>query len=440
MNTEKMKQQLLERLEENNSDFYAGLLSKDRQELIDNAVLIAEHARIYSYLAQEHDYRPEELEYLLKFQNPLEVMETHWLEDSWLDMESMSYVVRENCGNEKDLAHFPLVKDKRPSLEPKRRFLNLDIEESLKQLMGQITVNYRTDLNYTLSALRRGALSQDSGNKNFVVFFRRNGVECMNERDLFIGNNPDKGYGTRSFHTCQFYHTMTNDPVLAYSVEITGMENGRLRGNLYERDNHRLAELSLRSCSPYTSVTVSFHTGREMCFPLAEYDHTSKSDLEYQYGKIVSVRNEPEDESVVQGALHREHVQREKLPKGRFGVHVQKLADKRVQAEAEHILSSFKNGITGKEGEKGTMQEVGVSRDFMELSTSYDQRKLMEKVAYPYTIRNAPQGWGEGKSQIVFAQPVRKKTAEKPSIKEQLFAPALTGNKPQAKSKDREVR
>lgn len=37
MNTEKMKQQLLERLEENNSDFYAGLLSKDRQELIDNA-------------------------------------------------------------------------------------------------------------------------------------------------------------------------------------------------------------------------------------------------------------------------------------------------------------------------------------------------------------------------------------------------------------------
>ena len=76
MNLEK-HQQLMDRLTENYSDYQANLLTKDRQELIDGAAQIAAVAEVFQHLT-DRNYTEQELDYLLNFQNPLEVVADHW--------------------------------------------------------------------------------------------------------------------------------------------------------------------------------------------------------------------------------------------------------------------------------------------------------------------------------------------------------------------------
>lgn len=125
-------------------------------------------------------------------------------------------LIADTVDRQDDLTLFPLATDA-PAQKPEslRKFLNVDLETVLPQIMKQKTAFYQTDLNYALDAMREGATSGDPAKQNFVLIFRQSGVECLNERDMFIG-------GTRSFNTLQFYHTQTREPVLTYSVELTG--------------------------------------------------------------------------------------------------------------------------------------------------------------------------------------------------------------------------
>lgn len=52
---------------------------------------------------------------------------------------------------------------------------------------------------------------------------------CLRERDTFIKD-------TREHNTFCFYAEQTMDNILAYAVELTGIEKGRVTGNLYELD------------------------------------------------------------------------------------------------------------------------------------------------------------------------------------------------------------
>jgi len=72
------KNELLERIEKNYSDYQNSLLSLDKQELLDMTGKIKAVSDAYSYMTDWHDYDEHELEYLLEFQNPLEVLADEW--------------------------------------------------------------------------------------------------------------------------------------------------------------------------------------------------------------------------------------------------------------------------------------------------------------------------------------------------------------------------
>ena len=57
----------------------------------------------------------------------------------------------------------------------------------------------------------------------------------------------------------------------------------------------------------YTDVTVTFAGGKEVRLPEKEFHYEKAADLKYLHGSIKEVRNEAEDETVVQGAVKREH-------------------------------------------------------------------------------------------------------------------------------------
>ena len=62
------------------------------------------------------------------------------------------------------------------------------------------------------------------------------------------------------------------DTILAYTVEITGMEGAAIKGNLYTQDYRAMAEHIERTALPAASVTVQFEGQSEpMEFRYAYY-------------------------------------------------------------------------------------------------------------------------------------------------------------------------
>ena len=73
---------------------------------------------------------------------------------------------------------------------------------------------------------------------------------AFRERDIFIRDSD-------AFHTWQFYKD-TRDTILAYTVEITGMEGAAIKGNLYTQDYRVMAEHIERTALPAAAVIVQF--------------------------------------------------------------------------------------------------------------------------------------------------------------------------------------
>jgi len=434
MDTEKFRQELTRRITDNYHDYRASLLLKDRQELIDGAGKIADTAAVFQHMI-DRSYTQQELEYLLKFQNPLEVVTAHWA-DYELTPDVLDTLIADTLDRHEDLTLYPLSGDA-PAQKPDglRKFPNVDLEAALPQIMKQKTAFYQTDLNYALNAMRRGASSNDPAKKNFVLIFRQSGVECLNERDMFIG-------GTRSFNTLQYYHKQTSEPVLAYSVEVTGNGKGGLRGNLYQQDNHRLAEFAGRAASPYTDVTVTFIGGKEMRLPEKEFHYEKAADLKYLHGDIKEVRNEAEDETVVQGAVRREHDRRQEMPRGYFAVHLQALEEQRIQTEADRLSAALTNLKQPNSPDK-TQFMAEVSVYFLPLASQHDLNRLFEKVREQVgqPIFLSPPDDAHKRYFIMRREErAQEQPDRKPSIKAQLSAKPAHGDATAAKTKDREVR
>jgi len=100
-------QQFMDRLSENYGDYRANLLLKDRQELIDDAAQIAATADVFQHLT-DRNYTENELDYLLNFQNPLEVMADHWTSQVF-DLDALEAVVIDVLDKEDDLTSYPLA-------------------------------------------------------------------------------------------------------------------------------------------------------------------------------------------------------------------------------------------------------------------------------------------------------------------------------------------
>ncbi len=430
MDTEKLRQQLMDRLTENYADYRAGLLLKDRQELIDGAGKIAGVADVFHHLT-ERRYTEEELTYLLQFQNPLDVVADRWTSEDFL-LDALDAVVKDIVDKADDLTIYPLAADaSEQKPDGLQKFMNVDLEKVLPQIMAQKTAFYQTDLDYALNDMRRGAATDDPAKRNFVVIFRQSGVECLNERDMMIA-------GTRSYNTCQYYHYQTREPVLAYSVELIGNGEKGLRGNLYQQDQHRLARFTERTASPYTDVTVTFFGGREVRIPQKEYNYETIPGLKYHYGDILNVRHEADDESVVRGALCREHKRRERMPKGHIAVHLQKLEESRIQTEADRLASALQS-LTEPNTPDKTHFMAEVSPYFLPLASQEDLQRLFEKVQkqvnQPMYISQA-----DGKRGLYFFMRREERAqTQKPSIKAQLAAAkASQPEKPAAKQHKRE--
>ena len=115
------------------------------------------------------------------------------------------------------------------------KFENVDIFASLDAIMRQNTGFFQSDFDIDKEIIAKAAASPNREDKTLLWFCRPSGTHCFKERDVFLKD-------TAAHNTWCFYKEQTRDRVLAYAVELTGRERGKIKGNLYELDYTRQYE------------------------------------------------------------------------------------------------------------------------------------------------------------------------------------------------------
>lgn len=135
-----------------------------------------------------------------------------------------------------------------------QRFDNVDVFASLNALMRQNTGFYQSDLEIDKEIIARAAASPDAADKTLLWLSRPSGTYCFKERDVFLKD-------TGPHNTWRFHKEQTRDRILAYAIELTGVEDGKIRGNLYELDYAQHYQRVKEQAVPADMVRLTYAYG-----------------------------------------------------------------------------------------------------------------------------------------------------------------------------------
>ena len=109
MDKEKM---LKERIVRNFTDYKSKIYKLRVDEIFERAEEIAACTQVYNHMMSEHKYEPEEIEYFLLFQNPLEVVFDLYKFELEADEDILELAIMDACERKDALADYPLMKPK----------------------------------------------------------------------------------------------------------------------------------------------------------------------------------------------------------------------------------------------------------------------------------------------------------------------------------------
>lgn len=184
-----------------------------------------------------------------------------------------------------------------------RKYENVDVIAALGAVMEINTEHYKSDFQYDIEMFKEAAAHPNGDNDHLFWLSRPSGTECFWERSASIKNT--------AAHNSWGYYAGTHDTILAYAVEITGMENGKPMGHLYELDyRQQVAQLQKAAPSP-VAVTLFLADGTEKRLPYEEYN-SRWTGLTARYGEISRVRFEVADEGGLQQLMKQARGERQK--------------------------------------------------------------------------------------------------------------------------------
>jgi hypothetical protein len=167
-----------------------------------------------------------------------------------------------------------------------RKYENADIAACLGAVLEINTENYKSDFKYDLEMFAEAARLPDGENNRLVWLSRRSGTECFHERDIYLIES--QAHNSWTYYAGAMSGTMS-DTVRAYAVEVNGMENGRIKGDLYELDYPAHVGHVRKNALHVTDVSVRYADGEELHMPYKEWDGM-RERLYMQHGEIKHCR------------------------------------------------------------------------------------------------------------------------------------------------------
>ena len=310
------------------------------------------------------------------------------------------------------------------------KFENVDVIASLEAIMKQNTAFYQSDFEIDKRILREAASRPAAEEKRLLWFSRPSGTCCFRERDVFLKD-------TRQHNTWRFYGEQTRDKILAYAMELTGKENGIIKGNLYELDYPQHFREVVEKSLPADNYTLLYEHG-ERVQPAGMY---FDGNPDPQFGKFERFEAIPNDPDALKWLLREEHRNREQLPPGDFKAHIAALHDGLIETEARRIVREMKRHDTPNSPNK-THFMVELSPAFMQLANTKDIDRLFSMLPYKTLSFSKIEG-RHGTYALIDKGENRDKEIKKPrpSVRAQLAADKKTAapKKSAAKRKNHDL-
>ena len=310
------------------------------------------------------------------------------------------------------------------------KFENVDVIASLEAIMKQNTAFYQSDFEIDKRILREAASRPAAEEKRLLWFSRPSGTCCFRERDVFLKD-------TRQHNTWRFYGEQTRDKILAYAVELTGKENGIIKGNLYELDYPQHFREVVEKSLPADNYTLLYEHGeREQ--PAGMY---FDGNPDPQLGKFERFEAQPNDPEALHFLMREEKHSYDRLKPGDFKAHITALHDSRIEAEARRIVREMKRHDTPNSPNK-THFMVELSPAFMQLANTKDIDRLFSMLPYKTLSFSKIEG-RHGTYALIDKGENRDKEIKKPrpSVRAQLAADKKTAapKKSAAKRKNHDL-
>lgn len=250
------------------------------------------------------------------------------------------------------------------------KFENVDVTASLEAIMKQNTGFYQSDFDIDKQIIAEKAASPRKEDKTLLWFCRPSGTHCFRERDVFIRD-------TAPNNTWRFYKEQTSDPILAYAVELTGVKDGKITGNLYELDYGKQYERVKDNTVDAGTVTLVYEHGtREQ-----PADQHFDGYPDPQLGKFERFEIQPKDPEALQSLLREEKHSRDRLTPGDFGAHIEALHGNLIEREARRIVADMKKLSAPNSPDKSHFM-VELSPVFTRLASAKDTERLFSMLPY----------------------------------------------------------
>lgn len=217
-----------------------------------------------------------------------------------------------------------------------RKFENVDIVDSLRRIMDTNTRYYKKDFAYDVKLIQDAANKEHSKDKRLLFMSRPHGTYCLRETELFKK-------GAAEYNVWKYYGEQTNDKILAYAVKITGIEDGRIKGNLYELDYQQHYKHVRETAVQSDMQTLHYKRG-DVDIP-ANKQFTAEPHPEY--GDFLYAEIKPNDLTELKCVLEGEHHSYERLQKGDIEKHIAYLTDAAIKERLSTMSAEDKDELIG---------------------------------------------------------------------------------------------
>lgn len=251
-----------------------------------------------------------------------------------------------------------------------QKFENVDVVASLEAIMKQNTAFYQSDFEIDKQILQKAAISPIPEGKRLLWFSRPSGTCCFRERDVFLKD-------TRQHNTWRFYGEQTHDTILAYAVELTGTEQGKIKGNRYELDYPQHFREVIEKSISADNYTLLYEHG-ELTKPAGQY---FDGNTDPQLGKFIRFEAQPNDPEALKSLLGEQKKKRIQHTPGDFKSHIDALHDRRIETEARRIVENMKR-LGAPDSPEKTQCAVEISPYFVPLATDKDMERLFSMLPY----------------------------------------------------------
>ena len=262
-----------------------------------------------------------------------------------------------------------------------KKFMDVDLIQSLKAVLQQNTGFYQSDFEIDRQILARAASEPEGRDKTFLWLSRPCGTHCLREREVFLKGSP--AYGV-----WQFFGNRNHNGVLAYAAEITHDEGDKILGNLYELDFGQHSRHVEDKALPTDYVRVVYEHGSRKQ-PVTK---TVSSEEDLLFGKYLYSEYQTNESDAHRHILWEEKQDRDRFKQGDFQKHIVSLRIGRIETEAKRIVEKIR-ALEKPNSSDGNYFMAELSTVFTALASSEDLESLDHMMPYKEYSFSEIKGW-----------------------------------------------